>query len=56
MKYKFWYVWEAAQQHVEQWVQNEVQHYQAICYYVEYFADCTSRSPLCQQNGYLEHK
>lgn len=54
LKYQLEHVWKAAQQHVEQRVQNEVQHYQAICYFVEYLTDCTSGGPLCQQNGYLE--
>jgi hypothetical protein len=46
----------AAQQYIEQWVQNEVQHDQAICYFVENFTDCTSRSQLCQQNRNLKQK
>jgi hypothetical protein len=61
VKYQFQHVWEAraalaAQQDVKKRVQNEVRHYQAICYFIENSTDCTSRGPLSQQNGYLKQK
>jgi hypothetical protein len=46
----------AAQQYIEEWVQNEVHHHQSICYFVENFTDSTSWSQLCQQNRYLKQK